>query len=121
MDSTKDCDKAVFEKFSSILKALAHPVRLMIAQELVKNPRCVTAIHEILDVRQPNVSQHLNILRNSGLVGSDQDGAYRCYYLRYPGMVNAVLKALGTEWTEAGLDEVRSRFKKALEIRNRNS
>ena len=121
MNSVKDSEWAVFDGYAGILKALAHPVRLMIVQELLKNPRCVTAIHEILDVRQPNVSQHLNILKNSGVVGSDRDGAYRCYYLKFPDMTRAILKALGTEWEETVIDEVRSKFKRALELRNRNS
>lgn len=93
---------------------MAHPVRLMILQELLKNPRCVTAIHEILEVRQPNISQHLTILRNSGLVLSDRDGNYRCYYLRWPGFVGAMLEALKTSWPETEIEDARGSFRKAL-------
>ncbi len=106
-----------FEFKAEILKAMSHPVRLMILEELVRNPRCVTAIHEILDVRQPNISQHLTILRNAGIVGSQKDGAYRCYFLRRPGLVKAALGALDKNWPEANIDDVRKKFKLALEKR----
>ena len=73
---------------------MAHPVRLMTMDELLRNPRCVTAINEILDVRQLNISQHLTTLMNSGIVASDRDSSYRCYHLRKPGLVEAVLETL---------------------------
>lgn len=111
-------ERKTFRSWSETLKALAHPTRLMIVDELLKNPRCVTAIHEILDVRQPNISQHLNILRSSGLVESGRDGAYRCYYLRQPDFVRSLLEALGKDWPESNIEEVRKRFKTALKERN---
>lgn len=52
-------DQIRFDTNTEVLKAMAHPVRIMIIDELLRNPRCFTAIHEILDVRQPNISQHL--------------------------------------------------------------
>ncbi len=106
-----------FDMNAQILKAMAHPVRLMIVNELLRNPRCVTAIHEILDVRQPNISQHLAILKNSGIVASDCDGSYRCYYLRKPDLLRAVLETLDREWPEANIEDVRGKFKKALNQR----
>lgn len=115
----KSLEASPFEEYSETLKAMAHPVRLMILQELLKSPRCVTAIHEILEVRQPNVSQHLTILKNSGLVLSDRDGPYRCYYLRRPGLVRAVLEVLNRSWPETDIDDVRGSFRKALDKRQR--
>ncbi len=105
------------EIYADILKALAHPVRLMIVDELLRSPRCVTAIHEILDIRQPNISQHLMILKNSGIVGSDRDGSYRCYYIRKPDLMRAILDALSGTWPEAEIDDVRGKFKRALSKR----
>lgn len=115
--SQTSLEASPFEEYSEILKAMAHPVRLMILQELLKSPRCVTAIHEILEVRQPNISQHLTILKNSGLVLSDRDGPYRCYYLRWPGFVEALLEALKTSWPETDIENIRGSFRKALDKR----
>ncbi len=102
---------------SALFKAMAHPVRLMILRELLKNPRCVTAIHEILDVRQPNISQHLSVLKNAGLVASGREGSYMCYYLRKPGLVKTLFEAVEAEWPEEKMENVRNRFRKALEER----
>lgn len=96
---------------------MAHPVRLMIMDELLRNPRCVTTIHEILDIRQPNISQHLTILKNSGIVASDRNGSYRCYYLCRPGLVKAVLGTLNRDWPEAEIENVRGKFKRVLKER----
>lgn len=109
-----DSDRA---EWTAILKAFAHPVRQMILDELLRNPRCVTAIREILDVRQPNISQHLTVLRNSGLVASKQDGSYRCYYLPKPGLVKAIFDAIDTEWPETAIEEVQEQFRTALRKR----
>ncbi len=103
----------------SILKAVAHPVRLMILDELLRNPRCVTAMHEILDVRQPNISQHLTVLRNSGIVASRQEGAYRCYYLPRPGLVKSIFETLARDWPEASIEKVSHQFRTALSKRLR--
>lgn len=105
------------DSFVEILKAMAHPVRLRILEELLRNPRCVTAIHEILDARQPNISQHLTVLKNSGLVLAERDGPYRCYYLRWPGLVKAVLEALSADWPETGIEQARISFRNALKKR----
>ena len=104
-------------EWASILKAFAHPVRLLILNELLRNPRCVTAIREILDVRQPNISQHLTVLRNSGMVASKQEGSYRCYYLPRPGLVKAIFEAIGRDWPETAIEKVREQFKTALSKR----
>ena len=75
---------------AELLKAVAHPVRLLILGALREGPRCVTHIHELLDVRQPNVSQHLAVLRRCGVVASYRSGARRCYYLPRPALVEAL-------------------------------
>lgn len=82
-------------EWAELLRAVAHPVRLMILGEMVDGPKCVTHIRELLAVRQPNVSQHLTILRHSGLVAFYRDGARRCYYLTRPALVKALLAFLG--------------------------
>jgi len=111
---------ADLERFTSMLKALAHPVRLMIVEELLKNPRCVSAIRELVKIEQPNLSQHLTILRAAGIVGSSRDGSYRCYYLPRPGLVQALLLSLSATWPEVSLDETKERFRAALAERLKN-
>jgi ArsR family transcriptional regulator len=80
-----------------LLGVLAHPTRLMILCELLKGVRCVNDITELLAVRQPNVSQHLMLLREHGLVGVHRDGTRRCYYLVRPTLVAGLVSLLASD------------------------
>lgn len=75
------------ESAVDVFKAVAHSSRLLILAELLDGKKCVRDICEILNFRQPNVSQHLAALKHSGLVGISHEGAYRCYYLKDPDRV----------------------------------
>lgn len=83
-----------FKEKASILKMLAHTTRLMILEELVKGVKCVNDIEKLLEVRQPNISQHLAMLRHSGLVDFYQKGKKRCYFLTGPKMIRTIIKGL---------------------------
>ncbi len=81
------------EKEVEIFHALSHPVRLMIVEELLAKKKCVTEIRYLLKVRQPNISQHLLILRMSGIVDYEQSGKTKCYFLKNPQMMKEILAA----------------------------
>ncbi|MDA8092228.1 MAG: ArsR family transcriptional regulator [Nitrospiraceae bacterium] len=51
-----------------ILKAIVHPVRIGILEELMKGAKCVTDFEGFPDVNQPNFSQYLSVLRDHGVV-----------------------------------------------------
>ncbi len=76
------------------LKVVAHPTRLMILAELQNGVKCVGDISGLLDARQPNVSQHLTVLRENGLGGFRREGVLRCYYLKRPALVKALFALL---------------------------
>jgi DNA-binding transcriptional ArsR family regulator len=67
-----------------ILKIIAHPVRIKILEELRKGVMCVSDFEEFLEIRQPNVSQHLSLMRRYGLIDYFVDGRLKCYFLRDP-------------------------------------
>jgi len=62
-----------------VFNALAHPSRLEILDLLRDGEACVCHIQAMLNQRQAYVSQHLNVLRQAGLVTSRKDGL-RVYY-----------------------------------------
>lgn len=72
------------EKRIEILKVLAHPARIRILEDLVQGVKCVSEFKDALDISQPNVSQHLSLLRSAGLVDYFIDGRLKCYFLREP-------------------------------------
>jgi ArsR family transcriptional regulator len=79
------------QAIAELLKAFSHPTRLMILQELLGGPKCVSDMEDLLPARQANISQHLAVLRYTRLVDYAQDGALRCYYLCRPRLVRDLL------------------------------
>lgn len=65
---------------SSLLKGVAHPVRLAIMEVLKPvDEMCVSDIHEKLGIEQAVVSQHLKILRDRNILISQKQGKH-CFY-----------------------------------------
>lgn len=79
----------VFQLHAELLKALAHPKRLEIIQLLRKQTLSVTEIQTMLDLPQANLSQHLQILRESGAVVTHRDGKQIFYRLSHPNFIRA--------------------------------
>ena len=67
-----------------LLKVIAHPVRIKILEELMKGVKCVSDFEEFLEISQPNVSQHLTLLRRHGVIDFYVDGRLKCYFLVDP-------------------------------------
>lgn len=66
--------QAAASEASELLKALAHPHRLMIVCQLLERPRPVGELADLLHLRDSTVSQHLALLRKDGLVEPRRDG-----------------------------------------------
>ena len=74
--------KINYKDESEMLKALAHPVRLQIIQIIIglrEDECCVTAIQKRLGMPQSTLSQHLQILRNRGIIEGNRKGVEVCY------------------------------------------
>ena len=67
-----------------LLKAVAHPIRIKILEELAKGVKCVSDLTEFLEISQPNISQHLTLLRNYRVIDYYIDGRLKCYFLVDP-------------------------------------
>ncbi|MFC4779114.1 ArsR/SmtB family transcription factor [Paenibacillus sp. GCM10023252] len=67
---------------SAILSALAEPNRLMMVELLQRGPLSVGDIAEQLQMRQPQVSKHLRVLLEAGVVEFETDANRRIYGLR---------------------------------------
>lgn len=76
------------EARARILKALAHPSRLLIVDELARRERCVCELTEIVGADISTVSKHLSLLKAAGIVADEKRGAQVFYTLR----VRCVLK-----------------------------
>ncbi len=69
---------------TDILKALADPTRMRIVKTLLAEAHGVNDLAEALDISQYNVSKHLRILREAGIVEMEPDGTRREYSIADP-------------------------------------
>lgn len=74
MNINADHMQATATEASELLKALAHPHRLMIVCQLLERERAVGELAGLLRLRDSTVSQHLALLRKDGLVKPRRDG-----------------------------------------------
>jgi ArsR family transcriptional regulator len=79
----------VYRLQAEVLKTLSSPKRLEILHLLADAPREVGRLAEELGVSQPNVSQHLAVMRAAGVVQAERDGREVRYSLCDPEIVVA--------------------------------
>lgn len=74
---------AKYEARAKIIKALAHPARLLIVDELAQHDeRCVCELTEMIGTDMSTVSRHLSQLKNAGIVVDEKRGTTVYYRLR---------------------------------------
>ena len=95
--STKTTRK--YEARARIIKALAHPTRLLIVEELSRGERCVCELRDLVGDDISTVSKHLTVLKQAGIVEDEKRGLQVWYRLKVPcilnffGCVESVLKS----------------------------
>lgn len=87
----KDCAKnmPMEERLAKVFKALSHPIRIKIVQNLLIGEKCVCELLQFVEFSQPNLSQHLKILKEAGIVEHRKVGANMHYRIK-----NEYVKAL---------------------------
>jgi len=80
--------QAIFEERAKIIKAMAHPTRLFIIDQLSDNPKCVRELTELIGADVSTVSRHLSVLKNAGLVVDEKKGQQVFYNLKAPCVLN---------------------------------
>lgn len=77
-----------------LLRALAAPVRIAIVLQLRQSPRCVHELVGALGVAQPLVSQHLRVLKSTGVVRGERHGREVVYQLVDEHLAHIVADAI---------------------------
>jgi ArsR family transcriptional regulator len=80
--------QARYERQARIIKALAHPTRLFIVDELARGERCVCELSDLIGVEMPTVSRHLSVLKKAGILAGEKRGSLVYYRLRVPCVLN---------------------------------
>jgi ArsR family transcriptional regulator len=86
---------AALKRQATIFKALGHPVRLLMVQELAAGERCVCDLTALAKLDMSTVSKHLALLVAAGVLTSDKRATKVFYRLRTP-CVATVLSCLDT-------------------------
>lgn len=86
--------KSELDKTVNIFKALACETRLRIVLGLLEKKECnVNLMAEKLGLAQPNVSQHLAILKNAGIIEGFRKGNQICYRV-IDGQTEKIIKLI---------------------------
>lgn len=84
------------ERLAEACKALGHPARIQILRHLLDEDRCICGrIVEVMPLAQSTVSQHLKVLRDSGLIQGEIEGPKTCYCVNKAALARLAL-AIGT-------------------------
>jgi len=90
--------KAKYDARAKIIKAMAHPTRLFIVDQLFRKEHCVCELAAMIGADVSTVSKHLSILKSAGIVEDRKRGLQVWYSLKVPcvmnffGCVESVLK-----------------------------
>ncbi|MGQ9652321.1 MAG: ArsR/SmtB family transcription factor [Phycisphaerae bacterium] len=97
---------ARYEARARIIKALAHPTRLFMVDELSERERCVDELTEMVGDDVSTISKHLSVLKAAG-IGTDDKRRNQVFYslrvpcvLRFFDCVGAVMQSPAEEERE---------------------
>jgi ArsR family transcriptional regulator len=80
--------RLLFEKQAEVAKAIAHPLRMAIVDFLQNGEQCVCDVAEHVGSERSNVSRHLAVMVNAGLLEWRKDGLKVLYRLKCPCIVD---------------------------------
>lgn len=73
---------SINDMYVKIFKALAHPIRIKIVRSLINGALCVCDLNDNVEFSQSNLSQHLKILRDAGILKSEKEGLKIMYSIK---------------------------------------
>ncbi len=92
-----------------IIKSLAHPVRLMVVDELSRGDKCVCELLPMFKLDQSTLSRHLSQLKKAGIITERKDGVKVIHHLATP----CVMKVF-----ECVMNVVKNDFKRKRKMLN---
>ncbi len=74
--------KELIEKQAKIFKALGHPTRLTMVNELRSGEKCVCDLQELIGDDISTISRHLNVLKEADIISYEKRGTFMFYSLK---------------------------------------
>ena len=102
-------DSQLYELHASICQTLANPKRLEVIDRLRDGEQSVTELAEAMKISQANLSQHLAVMRQKGIVATRREGLNVYYRLSNPKIIKAcdLMRQVLLEHLEAGAELAR--------------
>lgn len=82
-------DKRIFEMHAGICTIFSNPKRLEIIDLLRDGEKSVNELSGLMDIPQPNLSQHLTLMRQRGILDARRDGVNIYYNIANPKVIKA--------------------------------
>jgi ArsR family transcriptional regulator len=83
-------------QLATYAKALAHPARVAIIEQIIKNKTCIVgSLADVLPLSQSTISQHLKELKNIGIIKGEIDGPSICYCIHEDNWKKAAMMLTG--------------------------
>ena len=96
-------NRRLYEERAKIIKAMAHPSRLMMIDALAEGEKCVCELRELVGADMSTVSKHLAVMKEAGVVRDRKVGLQVFYSLCCPcitsffGCIETVMKSTAEE------------------------
>ena len=102
-------DSQLYELHASICQTLANPKRLEVIDRLRDGEQSVSELAEAMKISQANLSQHLAVMRQKGIVATRREGLNVYYRLSNPKIIKAcdLMRQVLLEHLEAGAELMR--------------
>ena len=82
-------NKAIFELQANICKAFSHPKRLELLCELKSGEKSFGELQDATELSKANLSQHLSLLRERGMIVARRDGQHMYFSVANPKITQA--------------------------------
>ena len=82
-------NKTIYDMQAEICSALASPVRLQILDLLSESEKTATQLLEVLEIPKANLSQHLAVLKDAGIINARKEGLFQYMSLSLPKIKDA--------------------------------
>ena len=111
-------DRQLYKLHAGICHTLANPKRLEIIDKLHARELSVTELARALEISQANLSQHLSLMRQRGIVTTRREGLNVYYSLANPKIIQAcdLMRQVLLEYLEAGAKLARRQSMKRAAI-----
>ncbi len=102
-------DPQLYALHAGICQTLANPKRLEVIDRLRDGEKSVTELAEAMKISQANLSQHLSVMRQKGIVATRREGLNVYYRLSNPKIIKAcdLMRQVLLEHLEAGAELAR--------------